>query len=242
MRNWKMAGYILGLVFFAGSQSSLVLAKKFDLKTDLQKVSYGIGQQIGQGLKTQFKDQGIEIDLDILSESLKANVAGEPSQLNESEMQAAFQNMQGIIKDKMKEVAEKNKKEGSDYLAMNKKKPNVKTTESGLQYIVEKEGSGASPSSDSKVKVHYAGTLLDGTEFDSSYKKNEPAVFPVGGVIKGWTEALKMMKPGAKWQLTIPSELAYGSRGRPGIPGNSVLKFQVELLEVLKAEKTPEKK
>ena len=237
-----MTGYILGLVFFTGSQSSLVLAKKLNLKTDLQKVSYGIGQQIGQGLKTQFKDQGIEIDLDILSDSLKETVAGKPSQLNESEVQEAFKNMQEIIKGKMKERAEINKKEGTDYLALNKKKPNVKTTESGLQYVIEKEGSGTSPKHDSKVKVHYAGTLLDGTEFDSSYKKNEPAVFSVGGVIKGWTEALEMMKPGAKWQLTIPSELAYGSRGRPGIPGNSVLKFQVEVLEVLKSEKTPEKK
>jgi FKBP-type peptidyl-prolyl cis-trans isomerase len=103
-----------------------------------------------------------------------------------------------------------------------------------LQYKVIKEGKGESPKEDAQVKVHYSGTLIDGSEFDSSYKRNEPAVFPVTGVIPGWTEALKMMKPGAKWELTIPSELAYGSRGRPGIPANSVLKFVVELIEVVK--------
>jgi len=123
---------------------------------------------------------------------------------------------------------------GAKFLEENKKKSGIKTTASGLQYEVLKEGPGPIPKESDTVKVHYRGTLIDGSEFDSSYKRNAPAEFSVAGVIKGWTEALKMMKVGSKWKLYVPSELAYGPQDSPGIPANSVLIFEVELLEIVK--------
>jgi len=123
-------------------------------------------------------------------------------------------------------------KKGEEYLKKNKEKAGVKTTASGLQYRVLKEGAGISPVATSKVKVHYKGTLIDGTEFDSSYKRNQPAEFQLNQVIPGWTEGLQLMKVGSKYELTIPSSLAYGDRDNQSIPGNSVLIFEVELLEV----------
>ena len=120
------------------------------------------------------------------------------------------------------------------FLIKNKSKNGVKTSDSGLQYEVITEGKGKKPKSDDVVKVHYKGTLIDGTEFDSSYKRNSPAEFPVTAVIRGWTEALQMMPVGSKWKLYIPPDLAYGEAGRPSIPGNSVLIFEVELLDIIK--------
>jgi FKBP-type peptidyl-prolyl cis-trans isomerase FklB len=133
-----------------------------------------------------------------------------------------------------KNFSEKNKKEGEAFLAENKKKSGIKALPSGLQYKVITEGKGKSPKATETVTVHYRGTLIDGTEFDSSYKRGQPATFPVGGVIKGWTEALQLMKEGAKWQLVIPSDLAYGESGRQGIPPNAVLVFEVELVSIQK--------
>jgi FKBP-type peptidyl-prolyl cis-trans isomerase FkpA/FKBP-type peptidyl-prolyl cis-trans isomerase FklB len=143
------------------------------------------------------------------------------------------------MKKKQTETAEKNLKAGKDYLEKNKSAPNVKVTASGLQYVVEKEGEGKSPGKDDNVKVHYTGTLTNGEKFDSSVDRGQPAEFPVGGVIPGWTEALMLMKEGSKYKLVIPSDLAYGPMGRPGIPPNSVLLFDVELLEVKKGEAHP---
>lgn len=217
------------------STSSLSLAKESSPSkpaTDTEKASYSIGQQIGRGLQSQ----KINVDVKVLGEAISDVLAGRPSRLSEAEMQASLEKMQEEMQKKLAESAKENKTAGEKYLAENKKKPGVKTTKSGLQYKIISEGKGSSPSDDATVKVHYRGTLLDGTEFDSSYKRNAPAEFPVGGVIAGWTEALKMMKPGAKWELSIPSDLAYGSRGRPGIPANSVLNFTVELVEVVKAK------
>ena len=134
-------------------------------------------------------------------------------------------------------LVEKNKKEGDAFLAENKKKDGVKTLPSGLQYKVLTEGKGASPKASDTVSVHYRGTFMDGTEFDSSYKRNEPAAFPVNGVIKGWTEALQLMKEGSKWQLVIPPHLAYGEPGGPGIPPHAVLIFEVELVKIGAKEK-----
>jgi FKBP-type peptidyl-prolyl cis-trans isomerase len=136
---------------------------------------------------------------------------------------------------KAKEAAE-NLAVGTAFLEENKAKEGVKVTPSGLQYKVIQEGTGNTPTADDRVKTHYRGTLIDGTEFDSSYKRNRPAEFPVKGVIKGWTEALQLMKEGGKWELYIPANLAYGERGRPNIPANSTLIFEIELLEIDKPD------
>ena len=199
-----------------------------DLKTDLQKASYGIGQRIGKSLK----GQGVEVDANILTESLKSALAGQPSLLKEEEIEASMAKIHESVEKKQGEQAAENAKIGAKYLEENKKKPGVITTASGLQYKEVVAGKGGAPTKDSRVKVHYRGTLIDGSEFDSSYKRGQPAEFPVGGVIKGWTEALQLMKPGSKWNLTIPPELGYGSQGTPGIPPNSVLNFEVELISV----------
>lgn len=154
--------------------------------------------------------------------------------MDDKQIQEAMMLLRDVRMGKMKEVGEKNKKEGDEFLSKNKTAEGVKSTASGLQYKVITEGKGAKPSASDMVEVHYAGTLIDGTEFDSSYKRNAPATFPVNGVIKGWTEALQLMNEGSKWKLFIPSDLAYGTMDRPGIPANSVLIFDVELLKVTK--------
>jgi len=199
-------------------------------KTDEEKVSYAIGQQIGQSLKMQ----GMEPDVSMMAASIKDAVEGKEPKLSQEEMQKAMMSMREKMMAKAEAEAKTNEEKGKKFLEENKAKPNVKTTDSGLQYEVVEEGKGAKPGDKSIVKVHYKGTLVDGSEFDSSYKRNEPAEFPVNGVIPGWTEALKMMKAGSKYKLYIPPELAYGPQGRPGIPPNSVLIFDVELLEVKK--------
>ncbi len=211
--------------------SPLAFSKKLD--TDKKKLSYTIGQQIGES----FKGQGLDVDLDVLADSIEDSIKGKQSALSKEDMQAALMTAQKAMQDKMKAVADTNKKTGDTFLENNKKQAGVKVTSSGLQYKVVTEGKGATPSKDDTVVTHYKGTLIDGTEFDSSYKRNQPAEFPVGGVIPGWTEALLTMKAGEKRQLFIPSDLAYGPSGRPGIPPNSVLLFDIELLEVKKAAK-----
>ena len=201
-----------------------------DLKSDEQKASYAIGQQIGNGLKAQ----GLKIEVDALALAISDVLAGKESRITPQELQASVGKMQASVAAKQEQEAQGNLEAGKKYLEENKKKEGVKVTESGLQYEVLTAGKGASPKAEDKVKVHYKGTLIDGTEFDSSYKRDRPAEFGVGQVIPGWTEALQMMKVGSKWKLTIPSDLAYGPRGRPSIPGNSVLVFEVELLEIPK--------
>lgn len=204
--------------------------KKADLSTDKGKGSYAIGVQIGRSLKAQNAD----VETPALMAGLTDAFAGKDLQLKPEEMQAALQSMQEEAIKKASETAEKSKAEGTEFLAKNKDKEGVKTTASGLQYQVVQEGKGDSPKETDTVKVHYTGTLVNGEKFDSSVDRGEPAEFPVNGVIPGWTEALQMMKPGAKWKLFIPPDLAYGPQGRPGIPPNSVLIFDVELLEVKK--------
>ncbi|HWU43703.1 MAG TPA: FKBP-type peptidyl-prolyl cis-trans isomerase, partial [Bdellovibrio sp.] len=152
------------------------------------------------------------------------------------DMQAAMMKLQEMAMKKQQEQADKNAKSGKDFMDKNKTAAGVKTTASGLQYITEKEGTGASPKKEDVVKVHYKGTLMNGEQFDSSYDRGQPAEFPVGGVIPGWTEALQLMKVGGKAKLFIPPELAYGPQGRPGIPPNSVLIFEVELMDIVKAD------
>ncbi|MDZ4678565.1 MAG: FKBP-type peptidyl-prolyl cis-trans isomerase [Oligoflexia bacterium] len=201
---------------------------KSDLKTDKAKASYSIGQQVGGNFKTQ------EVDLDIAAFSMAVSdvIAGKKPALTADEMQKAMMQFQQTRMDKTKVAAEKSKASAVAYLEKNKTVEGFKVTASGLQYKVVTTGKGPTPKDKDFVMAHYSGKLTDGTEFDSSYKRGQPAEFPVMGVIPGWTEALKMMKVGDKWQLVIPPELAYGEGGRPGIPPNSVLVFDIELVGI----------
>jgi FKBP-type peptidyl-prolyl cis-trans isomerase FkpA/FKBP-type peptidyl-prolyl cis-trans isomerase FklB len=203
-------------------------ADNFELKTDKQKASYAIGQQIG----SQIKAQGVALDQDALTASIKDALNGESSRLSQQEMMTAMLNLQKEMQEKQAKEGEVNKAAGMAFLKENKSKKGVVETASGLQYVVLKEGNGPSPKPSDSVKVHYRGTLLDGTEFDSSYSRNKPAEFPLQGVIKGWTEGIPTMKVGGKTKFFIPSDLAYGDTGRPSIPPSSLLVFEVELLEI----------
>lgn len=203
------------------------------LKTERDKISYGIGMDIGENMKRQ----SIDIDPDMLAQGIKDVFSGGKLLLTEEELRATMENfrkdMMAKQKMQMQEMSDKNKKEGEAFLAENKKKEGVITLPSGLQYKVIKAGDGNLPKATDTVTVHYKGTLIDGTEFDSSYGRGEPATFPVNGVIPGWTEALQLMKAGSKWQLFIPSNLAYAERGAGGKIGpNSTLVFEVELLSI----------
>ena len=208
-----------------------------ELKTEKDKVSYSIGLDIG----TTFKKQDMDIDPAMLLRGLKDAVGGAKPLLNEEQMKETMAAYSKSMMEKQtaaaKEAGAKNKDAGDKFLAENKKKEGVKTTASGLQYKVVKEGAGESPKATDVVEVHYRGKLLNGTEFDSSYERNEPTKFPVNRVIPGWTEALQMMKKGAKYELWIPADLAYGERGAGREIGpNETLNFEVELLDVKPGE------
>lgn len=204
------------------------------------RASYIIGLNLGQSLK----QQEVPVTMDLIVQGLRDGLAGSNPLLTQEEIQAAMQEFQGQLmaaqQEKMKVAGEANMKTSQAYLDENKKKATVKTTASGLQYEVLTEGSGASPKPTDQVTVHYRGTLPDGTVFDSSYDRGEPATFPVNGVIPGWVEALQLMKPGAKYRLVIPPALAYGERGAGGDIGpNQALVFEVELLSVNAAGTQP---
>jgi FKBP-type peptidyl-prolyl cis-trans isomerase FkpA len=222
---------VLGLSMFIGCD------KKPKLDNDMSRASYAIGQQIGNNLK----GQNLELDKDAVAISVMDVLSGKPARMKPEEVQQALQKLQEMINKKQGESAEVNKKKGAEFLEANKALPGVKTTASGLQIKILTEGTGKTPTAADVVKAHYKGALIDGKVFDSSYDRGQPAEFPLGQVIKGWTEALTTMKVGTKAQLFIPSELAYGPTDRPGIPGNSVLVFDVELLDVM-APKAEEKK
>jgi len=224
-------------VALAASFTAVVAhAADSSLNTDKKKLSYAIGQQIGTQVARQIKGSGVDIDAAVLAQSIQDAIAGKKSKLTPEQMQAAMTKANEVAQAKMEVAGKENKAKGEKFLAENKTKAGVKTTASGLQYQVIKEGTGASPKETDTVKVHYRGTLIDGTQFDSSYDRNEPAQFPLNQVIKGWTEGLQLMKVGGKMKLFVPSELAYGVSGRPGIPPNSVLVFDVELLEIASAK------
>lgn len=209
------------------------------LTSTKQKASYAIGMNWGTGLHRQ----GIDVDSAALIQGMKDALGGGKTLLTEEEARAALMQLQSEMQAKQQAKAaqegEANKKEGEAFLAANKGKEGVVTLPSGLQYKILKEGTGAKPTAADSVVCNYKGTLINGTEFDSSYKRGEPATFPVTGVIKGWTEALQLMPVGSKWQLVIPSDLAYGPRGTPGGPigPNATLVFEVELISI--KEKTP---
>ena len=226
---------IFGMMLVA---STALAAGTTELKTQKDKVSYAIGMDMGNSLKRN----GVDVDPNILGQAIKAVITGEKTLLNDQEVKTTLttlqQELKGKMEEKMKAQGEKNKKDGEAFLAENKKKEGVTTLPSGLQYKVITPGTGKSPKATDTVSVQYKGTLIDGTEFDSSYKRGQAATFPVNGVIKGWTEALQLMKEGAKWQLFLPSDLAYGETGTAGGPigPHSVLIFEVELLSIEKAK------
>lgn len=207
------------------------------------KFGYALGSDVGRNLKRQ----NFDFDTAAFLAGFKAAFTGSESKMTEEEIGTALQEFQTEMITKMAEERQKqaaeNKETGDKFLAENKTKEGVKTTESGLQYIVEKEGEGESPAAEDIVEVHYRGTLLDGTEFDSSYKREQPAKFPLNRVIKGWTEGVQLMKKGAKYKFFIPPELAYGEGGAgEQIGPNSTLIFEVELLSFEKAQKKEESK
>ena len=213
------------------------------LTTSKQKASYAIGMNWGTGLHRQ----AIDVDTAALLQGMKDALAGGKTLLTEDEARTALMQLQKEMQEKQQAKAaaegEANKKEGDAFLAANKSKEGVVTLPSGLQYKILKEGSGPKPTATDSVVCNYKGTLINGTEFDSSYKRGEPATFPVTGVIKGWTEALQLMPVGSKWQLFIPSDLAYGARGTPGGPigPNATLIFEVELLSIKDKNPPPDK-
>ncbi|MBN2438554.1 MAG: FKBP-type peptidyl-prolyl cis-trans isomerase [Deltaproteobacteria bacterium] len=201
-------------------------------KSQKDKVSYTIGVYSGKNLK----QQSIDVDPEIMIKGIKDGLSGDKTLLTDQEMQEAMTAFQKELTAKQAEnrkvMAEQNKKEGEAFLAENRKKEGVKTLPSGLQYKVIKEGTGKTPKATDAVVAHYRGTRLDGTEFDSSFKRNQPATFKLDNVIQGWREAVLMMKEGAKWQVFIPSNLAYGENGAGPIPPNAALIFDVELIKI----------
>lgn len=221
---------VVGILFLAGQVNA---GENLVLKSQKDKMSYIIGVDLGKN----FQKQEIEIDADILAQGIKDGISGGKLLLTEQEVRETVAGFQTDMGAKQMELAKKrgeqNKKEGEAFLAANQKKEGVKTLPSGLQYKVMKAGSGNSPKLADEVTVHYRGTLIDGTEFDSSYRRGKPEALPVSGVIPAWTEALQLMKVGAKWQLFVPSNLAYGERGAGrDIGPNAALIFEIELISI----------
>ncbi len=221
------------VIFITLVSGNLSAQNATELKTQKDKVSYALGMDLGN----QFKKQLVDIDPNLLIQGFRDALAGGKLLLTEEEARAAIGELQKEMMAKQAEAAkvqgEKNLKDGEAFLAANKSKDGVVTLPSGLQYKILQEGTGKKPTIEDTVVCNYRGTLIDGTEFDSSYKRNQPATFPVKGVIKGWTEALQLMGIGSKWQLWIPANLAYGEPGRsPIIPPNATLIFEVELISI----------
>jgi len=220
---------VLGIVLLAGQVNA---EEKKALQTPKEKLSYSIGADIGSKMKSQ-----LDIDPDSLAQGIKDAFSGNKMLLTEQEINETLSALQKEMMEKKavlaRQAGEKNKNKGDAFLAENKKKEGVKTLQSGLQYKVITEGNGKTPKAEDTVVTNYRGTLIDGTEFDSSYKRGQPATFQVKGVIAGWTEALQLMKEGSKWQLFVPSNLAYGERGAGSAIGpNATLIFEVELISV----------
>jgi FKBP-type peptidyl-prolyl cis-trans isomerase FklB len=219
------------------------------LTTKKQKFSYALGMNIGTGLGNNLKKQSVEVDPNLVSMGLKDAMAGGKTRLTQEEAQSVLTEVQNEVRkeqqEKMQEASAKNKTEGEAFLAANKSKEGVVTLPDGLQYKILTAGSGPKPTASDSVVCNYRGTLINGTEFDSSYKRGQPATFGVDKVIKGWTEALQLMPVGSKWQLVIPSSLAYGERGAGADIGpDSTLIFEVELLSIVdkNADKSKDQK
>jgi FKBP-type peptidyl-prolyl cis-trans isomerase FklB len=210
--------------------SMVIAQKKGTPKTKKEKISYSIGVNIGINMKTQ----GMDLDQGLLTQGIKDGLNSSKTAMSDKDMEATMTAFQQEMMGKMQAKAEKIKKEGEAFLAANKKKEGVVTLSSGLQYKILKSGDGPKPTKDQTVKCQYRGTLIDGTEFDNSSKHGGPVEFPVGQVIPGWTEALQLMPVGSKWELFIPSDIAYGEQGNPrgGIGPNATLIFDIELVSI----------
>lgn len=221
----------------AESDGLELAASTMVLDSEEKRISYGMGIGLGQ----RIKQEPFGIDVDAFSKGVRDAVEGTEALMTQEEIMKEMQNFQEkqqvAAKEESEKAAETNKQEGIAFLEKNATAEGVSTTESGLQYKVLTAGTGAKPGPDDTVEVNYAGTLIDGTEFDSSYKRGQSVSFPVGGVIPGWTEALQLMSVGSKWQLAIPSELAYGPGGTGGGPigPNATLLFDVELIAIEQA-------
>lgn len=223
-----MKATVLTLVAITAALTVFAEDKPPQLKDLKDKASYAIGLNVGFNMKRQ----NVDLNQDAFNAGMKDALSGRKPLLTEQEVRETMIAFEKDMQDKRSQLAQKNSGESQKFMLDNKSKDGVKTTASGLQYKVVKEGNGAQPKSSDTVTVNYRGTLTDGTEFDSSYRRGQPASFPVSGVIKGWTEALQLMKVGSKYQLFIPPDLAYGQTGQGSIPPNAVLIFEVELLDV----------
>jgi FKBP-type peptidyl-prolyl cis-trans isomerase len=226
----------------SGQSTAAKTPAPLTLKTQKEKFSYALGMNIGNGMHRQ----GVEIDPNILARGIKDALAGRKSLLTDEEARTVVMQVQNEVRQKQQEKAQAagatNKKEGDEFLAANKTKPGVVTLPSGLQYKVLTQGTGPKPAATDSVVCNYRGTLINGKEFDSSYKGGKPLTFPVDGVIKGWTEALQLMPVGSKWQLFIPPDLAYGERGAGADIGpDTTLIFEVELLSIEKKKQDENK-
>jgi len=227
----KYFSTLLFIIIMVGCGTETKQKSISTLSTFMDSTSYALGADLGENLKRQ----QVEVDYDVFMAGLTdAMLDGDLVKLDQKQRRAVMGSLQQSIRDKAKKEGEVNLKVADEFLAKNKvDNPDVKETPTGLQYRVIKEGEGDSPSQTDRVKVHYAGKLIDGTEFDSSYERGEPTEFGLNQVIKGWTEGLQLMKVGSKYEFFIHPKIAYGSRPRPTIPANSVLIFEVELLDIV---------
>jgi FKBP-type peptidyl-prolyl cis-trans isomerase FklB len=220
---------MIGIMLFAANCFG---ADALELKDQQDKESYSLGYQFGQSLKKQ----GLAVNLDVYTAGIRDALSGAKPLLSQEEVNKTVSDIQTRVmtarQKELQEMADKNFSEGKAFLEANRKKEGVKTLPSGLQYKVLAEGKGKTPKATDEVTVNYRGTFIDGTEFDNSYSRGKPFTVKVNAVIRGWTEALQMMKEGSKWQLFMPPDLAYGERGMSRIPPNSTLIFEVELISI----------
>jgi FKBP-type peptidyl-prolyl cis-trans isomerase FkpA len=241
MKFFKPTLVAVALVSVIGCQDVKEVEKAPVLESEIQKQSYGLGASIGMYMERNLEEHtkmGLVLDKDLITKGFVDSLSGK-SLIEKEEVQALLMNLDQQMKAKQKEAAEGASEaslaEGEKFLEENAKKEGVQVTESGIQYKVLTAAEGDKPVATDTVKVHYKGTFLNGETFDSSYDRNEPAVFPLNRVISGWTEGVQLMSVGSKYKFTIPSDLAYGPNGNPPrIPGNSVLEFEIELLEIQK--------
>ncbi|AOT06509.1 FKBP-type peptidyl-prolyl cis-trans isomerase [Pseudoalteromonas luteoviolacea] len=240
-----IAASVLALTACNQKAQETAKVEEVKLETEVQQQAYGIGASVGNFLQKDLADKqglGIELDQELLMRGFKDALAGN-SKLDDEKIREVLTALDTSVREKQTAKAEadakENKEKGAKYLAENAKKEGVTVTESGLQYEVISTGEGKKPVATDVVKVHYKGTLLDGSEFDSSYSRNQPATFPLNQVIAGWTEGLQLMTVGSKYKFTIPAELGYGERNLGKIPANSTLVFEVELLEIQEDQEKP---